>query len=53
MILNLTELSSDPMDEQISVQLLRCILSGDYEPGHELLPARALASRQRVSVNNV
>lgn len=53
MILNLTELSNNPLHEQISVQLLRSILSGDYEPGHELLPARALASRQHVSVSSV
>ena len=53
MILNLTELSSDPLHEQISVQLLRRIVSGDYEPGHELVPARALASRQHVSVSSV
>ncbi len=53
MILNLTELSSDPLHEQISEQLLRRILSGDYEPGHELLPARSLASRQYVSVSSV
>jgi len=53
MILNLTELSNEPLDEQIAAQLLRRILSGDLETGHGLEPARIVARRQRVSVSSV
>ncbi|MDH3216360.1 MAG: SpoIIE family protein phosphatase [Candidatus Krumholzibacteria bacterium] len=53
MILNLTELSNEPMDEQITMQLLRRILAGDLRAGDLLVPARTLASRQRVGMSTV
>lgn len=53
MMLNLTELSSDPLEQQITTQLLRRIVSGDSSPGDTLLPARTLARRQHVNVASV
>jgi len=53
MILNLTELSSEPLNEQIAAQLLQRILSGDLEAGHCLEAARVLARSERVSIRSV
>lgn len=49
MILNLTELSSEPLHSQISRQLRARILSGAVPEGTELPPVHTFARRQRVS----
>lgn len=53
MILNLTELSSEPLHSQISRQLRARILAGGVEEGTELPPVHAFARRQRVSAISV
>jgi sigma-B regulation protein RsbU (phosphoserine phosphatase) len=53
MLLNLTELSAEPMHSQISRQLVEKILSGELAGGAILEPARALARKQRVNVRAV
>lgn len=53
MLLHLTEFSGEPLYRQISHQLLAGILAGSLPEGTELLPARALARKQRVSINSV
>ena len=53
MLLHLTEFSGDPLRHQISQQLLAGILAGALQAGTALQPARALARKHRVSVNNV
>lgn len=53
MILNLTELSSEPLHSQISRQLRARILSGSVPEGTELPPVHTFARRQRVSAISV
>jgi len=53
MLLHITEFSGDPLHHQISQQLLASILAGSLQAGAELQPARSLARKHRVSVNNV
>jgi len=53
MLLHITEFSGDPLHHQISQQLLAGILAGSLQEGAELLPARTLARKQRVSVHSV
>jgi sigma-B regulation protein RsbU (phosphoserine phosphatase) len=53
MLLHLTEYSGEPLHHQISQQLLASILAGSLQAGAELQPARSLARKHRVSVNNV
>ena len=53
MVLNLTELSSSPLYEQISSQLADKILLGELKPGDTLLPVRTLARKQHVNVSTV
>jgi serine phosphatase RsbU (regulator of sigma subunit)/DNA-binding transcriptional regulator YhcF (GntR family) len=49
MLLNLTDLSSQPLHRQISIQLARRILDGQLGTGAELPPLSALARGQHVS----
>jgi GntR family transcriptional regulator len=53
MLLNLTDLSSEPLHSQISRQLRAKILAGDLEEGTSLPSIRGLARQQRVSVITV
>ncbi|MDA8020276.1 MAG: SpoIIE family protein phosphatase [Thermoanaerobaculia bacterium] len=53
MILNLTELSSEPLHSQISRQLRARILSGAVPEGSELPPVHTFARSQRVSAISV
>lgn len=53
MLLNLTEFSTEPLHDQISHQIREKILAGELYDGAELLPARALARTQRLSVQTV
>ncbi len=53
MLLNLTELSSEPLHDQISRQVVEKIVTNELAAGSELLPVNALARKQRVSVNTV
>jgi len=53
MLLHITEFSGEPLHHQISQQLLASILAGSLQEGAELLPARTLARKQRVSVHSV
>jgi GntR family transcriptional regulator len=53
MLLNLTDLSEEPLQSQISRQLRAMILSGDLPAGRTLPSIRALARQQRVSVITV
>lgn len=53
MLLHITEFSGEPLHYQISQQLLAGILAGSLQAGAELQPARSLARKHRVSVNNV
>lgn len=53
MLLNLTELSSEPLHEQISRQVAEKITMDELAAGSVLLPANTLAREQRVSVNTV
>ncbi len=53
MLLNLTELSSSPLHEQISSQLADKILQGELKPGERLLPVRTLARKEHVNVSTV
>jgi len=53
MLLHITEFSGEPLHYQISQQLLAGILAGSLQEGAELLPARTLARKQRVSVHSV
>ena len=50
MILNLSELSDEPLHAQISRQIRAKILSGDLDGGDALPSIRGLAKGQRVSV---
>ncbi len=53
MLLNLTDLSDEPLQSQISRQLRAMILSGELPAGETLPSIRALARQQRVSVITV
>lgn len=53
MLLNLTDLSEEPLQSQISRQLRAMILSGDLPADRALPSIRALARQQRVSVITV
>ena len=53
MILNLTELSDEPLHAQISRQIRAKILAGDLDGGAPLPSIRGLAKGQRVSVITV
>ena len=53
MFLNLTDLSAEPLHNQISRQLTDKIVDGDLDDGDELMPIRTLARTQHVSVNTV
>lgn len=53
MILNLSDLSDEPLHAQISRQIRAKILSGDLDGGEALPSIRGLAKGQRVSVITV
>ena len=53
MLLNLTELSSEPLHDQISRQVVEKIVTDQLTAGSELVPVNTLATKQRVSVNTV
>ncbi|MFQ5770695.1 MAG: GntR family transcriptional regulator, partial [bacterium] len=53
MLLNLTELSEEPLYGQISRQLAVKILGGELAGGDELLPLSVMARSQRVSIRTV
>jgi serine phosphatase RsbU (regulator of sigma subunit)/DNA-binding transcriptional regulator YhcF (GntR family) len=53
MLLNLTDLSAEPLHRQISIQLARRMLDGDLEPGTQLPSLAAMARRQHVSRSTV
>ncbi len=49
MFLNLSDLSSEPLQSQIVRQVRALVLSGDLPPGSELPSIRGLAREQHVS----
>lgn len=53
MILNLTDLSSEPLQSQIYQQIRGMILSGDLQAGDILPSIRRLAREEKVSVITV
>ena len=53
MILNLSDLSDEPLHAQISRQIRAKILSGDLDGGNALPSIRGMAKGQRVSVITV
>ncbi len=53
MLLNITDLSGEPLHRQISQQLVAKILTGDIEQGRALKSEPLFAREQRVSVNTV
>ena len=53
MLLNLSDLSSEPLHRQISSQLRALILAGELEDGASLPSIRGLARDQKVSVITV
>jgi GntR family transcriptional regulator len=53
MILNLTDLSDEPLQRQISRQIRAMILAGDLDPGTALASIRSLARENHVSVITV
>ena len=53
MILNLSDLSDEPLHSQISRQIRAKILTGDLDGGESLPSIRGLAKGQRVSVITV
>ena len=53
MLLNLTELSAEPIYRQISCQLMDKIVDGELKNGAVLEPIRNFARSQHVSVNTV
>ncbi|MEO1085201.1 MAG: SpoIIE family protein phosphatase, partial [Acidobacteriota bacterium] len=53
MILNITELSAEPIHSQISRQVRARILAGDIDAGLVLPPPRSFARQQRVSAISV
>jgi sigma-B regulation protein RsbU (phosphoserine phosphatase) len=52
-MLNLTEMSPEPIYNQISRQLFERIISGEFSVGSELAPIRTLARKEHVSVNTI
>jgi GntR family transcriptional regulator len=50
MILNLTDLSDESLQSQLSRQIRAKILSGEFQSGYMLPSIRALAREQKVSV---
>ena len=50
MLLNITEISSETLQQQVSRQIRAMILCGDLQPGEILPSIRALARQQRISV---
>jgi GntR family transcriptional regulator len=53
MLLNLSDVSDEPLQSQISRQIRAMILAGDVPAGEVLPSIRALARQQRVSVITV
>lgn len=53
MLLHLTDLSSEPLQQQIIRQIRAKILTGELEAGRDLPSIRALAREQHVSVITV
>jgi sigma-B regulation protein RsbU (phosphoserine phosphatase) len=53
MLLNITDLSGEPLHRQISQQLVARILGGELEQGIALKPESLFAREQRVSVQTV
>jgi serine phosphatase RsbU (regulator of sigma subunit)/DNA-binding transcriptional regulator YhcF (GntR family) len=53
MLLNLTDVSSEPLHRQMSIQLARRMLEGHLRPGTRLPSLTAMARRQRVSRGTV
>lgn len=53
MILNLSDLSDEPLQSQIARQIRAKILSGELEAGYMLPSIRALAREEKVSVITV
>ncbi len=53
MILNLTDISSEPLQSQIYRQIRAMILTGDLKTGEMLPSIRALAREEKVSVVTV
>ena len=53
MILNLSDLSDEPLHAQVSRQIRAKILSGNLDGGDALPSIRGLAKEQRVSVITV
>ena len=53
MLLNLTDLSDEPLQSQISRQIRAKILSGELPAGRVLPSIRGMAKEQRVSVITV
>ncbi|MFQ5824101.1 MAG: SpoIIE family protein phosphatase [bacterium] len=53
MLLHLTEMSAEPLHSQIRRQLIEKIIEGELGDGAKLLPIRALARSQHVSMNTV
>jgi GntR family transcriptional regulator len=53
MLLNLTDISSEPLQSQITRQIRAKILGGDLDAGETLPSIRALAKDHRVSVITV
>lgn len=53
MLLQLTELSEEPLHGQISRQLIHKIVDGDLAGGDELLPIRTMARKHRINVSSV
>lgn len=53
MLLNLSDISLEPLHAQISQQIRAKILAGDISEGHALPSIRGLAKEQRVSVITV
>ena len=53
MLLNLTDLSDESLQNQISRQIRAAILAGDMPPGEPLASIRAMARENRVSVITV
>ncbi len=53
MLLNLTDLSAEPLHKQIADQLTDLIVEGELPAGTELPPARTLAREQQVSKSTI
>ena len=50
MYISLTDMSAEPLHQQLYRQIRAAVLSGDLEPGYMLPSIRTLAKEQRVSV---